>query len=445
MASNKTPEAPATAARPSHHANARGTLFKNPWPSAQPPTWTELATGGFPLAWAHSHLKSHPHARDVRVVKPDWGRPSAEASAASSPSGSEKGKGKEIIGTWLGHACAFVEMPWTGAGAGDSDETLKLLFDPIFSTRAGPTQYTGPARLTPSPCQVDDLPGCDAVFISHNHYDHLDLSTIQAITKSFPTAHFFVPLGIKSWCVSSGVPEELVEELDWWNDLDFDSKAFGRAEAGGSGEAGVRSAASKLRITCVPAQHNSGRGARDQGSTLWCGWVLEHLVTGEPGKGEIEGVRRVTRAGSVFFAGDTGYRRYSHSKEVCPAFEEIGRKFAPFDLSFIPIWRGGTLGFISWSGLRLSHEAVPSSYHGTPDDAVSIHLDVKSRNSIGIHFGTFIGAEAESLEAVIGLREACEEADVRDLDDGQEGPQGRMGVLDQGESLRVQVEELIVF
>lgn len=145
--------------RPSHHANASGTLFKNPWPSAQPPTWTELASGGFPLAWAHQHLRSHPHARAVKVVQPDWGR---------SDETKEKGKGREMIGTWLGHAAAFVEMPWTGRDAQGAPETLKLLFDPIFSTRAGPTQYTGPGRLTPSPCQVEDLPGCDAVFISHN-------------------------------------------------------------------------------------------------------------------------------------------------------------------------------------------------------------------------------------------------------------------------------------
>lgn len=197
-------------ARPSHHANASGTLFKNPWPSAQPPTWGELASSKFPLAWAHAHLHSHPLARAVKVVQPDWGR------GADGGKGKGKGKGREMVGTWLGHAAAFVEMPWMGEDAAGEPASLKLLFDPIFSQRAGPTQYTGPGRLTPSPCQVEDLPGCDAVFISHNQsvvsvrlshrprrltrvdsrsYDHLDLATIQSIFKRFPTAHFFVPLG----------------------------------------------------------------------------------------------------------------------------------------------------------------------------------------------------------------------------------------------------------
>ncbi|KAK4705420.1 N-acyl-phosphatidylethanolamine-hydrolyzing phospholipase D, partial [Phenoliferia sp. Uapishka_3] len=445
-------------ARPSHHANDTRSSFKNPWPSAQPPSWSELAQGGFPLAWAHPNLRAHPHARDVKIVKPDWGRDSDSAD----PVREGKGKGKDIIGTWLGHACAFVEMPWTGKAADGNEETVKLLFDPIFSSRAGPTQFTGPSRITPAPCQVGDLPGCDAVFISHNHYDHLDLSTIQTLLKVFPSTHFFVPLGLKSWFTSIGVPEAQVDELDWWAEVDLTSKDFGKVAPDAVPE--TRSAISKLRITCVPAQHNSGRGARDQGSTLWCGWVLEHLVTSEPGKGEIAAMKRVTRMGSLFFAGtvtlaigDTAIVRKSVPPSkvrnllllvwivLLTSRAEIGAKFGPFDLSFIPIWRGGTLGFISWTGLRLSHETVPSNYHGTPSDAVSIHLDVKSKNSIGIHFGTFIGAEAESLEAVIGLKEACEDAGLRDLDDGGEGPHGRMGVLDQGKSWRVKVEELIVF
>jgi N-acyl-phosphatidylethanolamine-hydrolysing phospholipase D len=82
------------------------------------------------------------------------------------------------LGTWLGHASAFVEMPLSRAGGAGSDRegdsgqretrTAKLLFDPIFSGRAGPTAYTGPARIRASPCEVEDLPGCDCVFISHN-------------------------------------------------------------------------------------------------------------------------------------------------------------------------------------------------------------------------------------------------------------------------------------
>lgn len=162
---------------------------------------------------------------------------------------------------------------------------------------------------------------------------------------------------------------------------------------------------------------------------------------------------------------------------------EIGQKFGPFDLSFIPIWRGGTLGFISWSGLRVrlclwaplsesltcvcyssptnqfhrrSTARRPTPYQSTwmsraetrsvrlYSISILVHL-LFTFYCPGIHFGTFVGAETESLEAVIELQEACEEAEVRDLEDGLEVTQGRMGVLDQGQSWRVKVEELIVF
>jgi N-acyl-phosphatidylethanolamine-hydrolysing phospholipase D len=116
--------------------------------------------------------------------------------------------------------------------------------------------------------------------------------------------------------------------------------------------------------------------------------------------------------------------------------------------------------------LQLSHENIPSALHGSPTDAVSIHLDVKSRNTVGmslppslpfsyfgysrpshagIHFGTFIGAEAESLEAVIELQEACEAAGVGSLDDaGVEREKGRMGVIDIGETIVVEIADLVI-
>jgi len=83
--------------------------------------------------------------KDVKVVKPDWG---AAALAKSKIS-----KEKSIIGTYLGHAGVLTEMFLEGG------ESFYAVYDPIFSERAGPTQYTGPQRLRPPPCQVTDLPG----------------------------------------------------------------------------------------------------------------------------------------------------------------------------------------------------------------------------------------------------------------------------------------------
>lgn len=421
--------------RPSHHANDAGTAFKNPWPSADNPTWWELVREPFPLGWASSlsELRANAKAREVEVVRPDWGK-KALAELGREVLADERW----VVGTWLGHASALVEMPLEGtqgtATAGGPERVKKrlwMLFDPIFSVRAGPTQWTGPRRFRESPCQVADLPGCDVVFISHNHYDHMDLSSIQALLKRFPCARYCVPLGNRRWFVETGVPAELVMELDWWNERELRPEDFGHRLSHKAAQMETR-----VRMTCVPAQHASGRAGVDAGSTLWCGWVVEQLVT-TTAPDQI--VSKASRKGAVYHGGDTGYRRSAKSDVLCPAFEEIGKKLGPFDLSFIPIWRGGSLGFISYLGLRLSHHDVPSTLHGSPTDAVSIHRDVKSRNTVGIHFGTFVGSENEIYEAIIEFGEASDEHGVRSLEDPEDGEYGRAGTLDIGASLAVEI------
>ncbi|KIX06335.1 uncharacterized protein Z518_04311 [Rhinocladiella mackenziei CBS 650.93] len=407
-----------TPSRPTHHANNNGTRFINCWPSAGVPTWAELLRASLPFGRYELDLHKHRRARDVKVIQPDRG--------VAGLKNRNLDKANSIIGTWPGHAGAMVEVPSLQQA---EDKSLWLLFDPIFSMRAGPSPYSGVTRMKKSPCQVDDIPGCDAVFISHNHYDHLDWPTIQAISKKFPNTKYFVPLGNKHWMSSSGLPDKQIYELDWWNDrelrsLDFDQRASDTSEM-----------ESIMKITCVPAQHNSGRGIIDQGSTLWCGWVAERFLCSRDESAE----SKVTRRGAIYHAGDTGYRRITKSEVVCPAFNEIGERFGPFDLSFVPIWRGGSLGFISYLGLRLSHDDIPSAFHGSPTDAVAIHRDVKSKNTVGIHFGTFIGSENESHEAVIEFGQACDLQGVGSLNDEKKNEKGRAGTLDIGESLAIEI------
>ena len=406
--------------RPAHHADYAGTAFKNPWPSAAPLTWTEIAQNAFPLGRYSAMLHSHDKAREVQVVTPDWGTKSLESKQLE--------KGKAIIGTWLGHAGALVELPLENTDVDGAKKSAWLLFDPIFSSTAGPTQFTGPTRMKNSPCQVADLPGCDAVFISHNHYDHLDLGSIKAILKRFPKARYFVPLGNKAWLLATGVAPDLVFELDWWCNRECSPVDLGMQVSETTPDEVM------LRFTCVPAQHNSGRTVVDQGSSLWCGWVVEQRLLS---KDESSG-SKARRKGAIYHAGDTGYRKTARSKEVCPAFKEIGERLGPFDLSFVPIWRGGSLGFISYLGIRLSHEDVPSTFHGTPKDAVAIHSDVRSRNTIGVHFATFVGSDNESYEAMIEFGEACDEHGVGALD--AVGQNGRAGTIDIGGSLAVEIE-----
>lgn len=414
---------PSSKDRPSHWANSTGTAFKNPWPSANPPTWSETFELSFPFS-LYPTLHKHSHARPIEVVEPDWGEASLKAQTI------DKGMKDCVIGTWLGHAGALVEFLPIVSSAGEKEGSVYLLFDPIFSERAGPTAYTGPSRFKKSPCQIADLPGCNAVFISHNHYDHLDLATVTAVTKKFPGTTWFVPLGNKKWLTSTGVDARQVQEMDWWdsNEGSFAHGAFKTLSEG------VMSGTT-FKISCTPAQHNSGRSGLDGGSTLWSGWAIERFTR------STDGSSSSIRKGAVYHTGDTGYRRTTKSSVICPAFQEVGKIFGGFDLSFVPIWRGGSLGFISHMGLRLSHHDIPSALHCSPADAVEIHKDVKSKNTIGVHFGTFIGSENESYDAMIEFCEASDKAGIVRLVGDEVGKNGRTGTLDLGGSFAVVVGE----
>lgn len=271
--------------------------------------------------------------------------------------------------------------------------------------------------------------GCDVVMISHNHYDHLDLATIEALIKKFPNAVYFVPLGNRRWLLSSGVKAAKIHELDWWQNLELCVQDFGHEGLPSTGQDII------LRFTCVPAQHNSGRGTLDQGTTLWCGWITEQLLVSKDEAIESNSARK----GAIYHAGDTGYRRIATSAEVCPVFKDIGKKFGPLDMSFIPIWRGGTLGFISNIGLRLSHNDIPTTFHTSPLDAIDIHKDVQSRNTVAVHFGTFIGSQNESLEAIMEFEEARDKRDVLALDAPASDDGDRAGCVDIGASFAVKL------
>lgn len=135
------------------------------------------------------------------------------------------------------------------------------------------------------------------------------------------------------------------------------------------------------------------------------------------------------------------------------------------DFSAIPIWRGGTLNFVSYMGVRVSErrlpilavysvnslnhtavlqlhpEALTLATHATPEDAVSIHSDVLSRSSLAIHYATFAGSEDEATYPIALLEEACKKADIdvsMNEDDG-------FGVCDVGETLVIPVRPDVVY
>jgi L-ascorbate metabolism protein UlaG (beta-lactamase superfamily) len=177
--------------------------------------------------------------------------------------------------TWLGHSSVLLEI-----------DGARVLADPVWGERVSPSPVLGPRRLHPAPVPLAALPPVDAVVISHDHYDHLDLPTVRALLH-LSAAPFVVPLGIGHHLRRWGVPGDRVVELDWNS-----STTIG-----------------DLRLTCTEARHFSGRSLR-RNTTLWSSWA----VAGP--------------ARRVFFGGDTGYT---------PAFADIGRAYGPFDLTLLPI------------------------------------------------------------------------------------------------------------
>jgi N-acyl-phosphatidylethanolamine-hydrolysing phospholipase D len=163
---------------------------------------------------------------------------------------------------------------------------LRVLFDPVFEDCCAPINIKSLKRFTPPPCEIEDMPFVDAVVISHNHYDHLSYPTILRIAKKFPEAHFFAPLGNKTWFEKCGITN--VTELDWWESRNVKLEAnkpgspregseTGKAvSVSSAGTAGADKASSiTATIGALPCQHISARTPFDKCKSLWASWSVE--------------------------------------------------------------------------------------------------------------------------------------------------------------------------
>ncbi|ORX36694.1 beta-lactamase superfamily domain-domain-containing protein [Kockovaella imperatae] len=341
------------------------------------------------------HWKDPP----IEVIEPDW-REYGDQSETGDV-------------TWLGHASVLVRIPWKRDGEKQRAGACGVLFDPIFSYRCSPSQYVGPARYLPPPCTVADLPPIHICCISHDHYDHLDYYTIMDLWKYHQaTIHFFVPMGLKGWFTASTIPEDRVTELDWYHEtlLNFPYPSSGQDEGtvsddDGDDEGPSYSAPAKvdpeaaltLKIAFTPAQHRSGRGILDHMTTLWGSWCIGVVDADDALKATDLGMKG-WKGWRMFFGGDTGYR-YATAPEddeeaVCPAFQEIASLYSPFDFCMLPLSTGSSLPFLrTVLSLSLDQYTLTSSQHCSPGDALEIHRIMKSRRSLGIHWGTFCDAD----------------------------------------------------
>lgn len=198
---------------------------------------------------------------------------------------------------WFGHSTVLLNI-----------EGNIVLTDPVFSKNPSPVHVGNKAFDFVMTTEAEDLPDIDAVILSHDHYDHLDMETIQKLRDK--TKLFLVPLGVAAHLIRWGIPEDRIVELDWWQNHTLNGK---------------------IRFTAAPARHFSGRGLTDRDETLWCSWVVQ------------TGGRR------VFFSGDSGYGKH---------FKQIGEKFGPFDLAMMECGQYGN----DWPLIHMKPEETLAAF-----------------------------------------------------------------------------------
>ena len=203
---------------------------------------------------------------------------------------------------------------------------INYLTDPHLTQYPFYYEFGVEPRYTQPALGFEEMPEIDFVVISHNHYDSLDHRTVDMFGDR---VLWYVPLGLKAWFIDRGISPERVIELDWWDSHRFNER---------------------VEVTLTPAQHWSKRTPWDTNRTLWGGWAVS-----------IDGFKS-------YFVGDTGYNDVY--------FKQIGERLGPFDLAMIPIGAYAPRYFMS-----------PA--HIDPAQAIEIHLDVRAKQSIAIHWGTF--------------------------------------------------------
>ena len=215
-----------------------------------------------------------------------------------------------------------------------------IITDPVFSKNAGPLIF-GPKRFTEPALNLKEIPPVDIFLLTHNHYDHQDMMTIRRFP--FKNTKVMAPLKLGKYFKRNGYSD--VNEMDWYEEIIINEK---------------------MKITFLPAVHWSKRSLTDTNKTLWGNFLIEY-----DGK-------------KILFACDTG---------VGNVYKEIGEKYGPIDINIINI---GAYNFYPITPYK-----DKSSYHTSPEEALQISRDLKSKKVIGMHWGTFV----LSLEPIMEPRD----------------------------------------
>ncbi|MGL1863169.1 MAG: MBL fold metallo-hydrolase [Pseudodesulfovibrio sp.] len=196
---------------------------------------------------------------------------------------------------WFGHSSLLMRMA-----------EKNILIDPMFSKNASPIPFTV-ARYQAPVLDLTQLPEIDYIVISHDHYDHLDMKTVQYFSDK--QTQFIVPIGIGSYLRGWGIPADRITELDWWQTAQRKN----------------------IEFVCTPARHFSGRSFAKKNPTLWASWVIKDTKQ------------------TIYYSGDSGYAGH---------FKEIGEKYGPFDLAILENGQYNN----RWRAVHLMPEEAAQAY-----------------------------------------------------------------------------------
>jgi L-ascorbate metabolism protein UlaG (beta-lactamase superfamily) len=242
----------------------------------------------------------------------------------------EKFKDDDYI-AWIGHATYLIKLG-----------SMTIITDPVFSKNAGPLIF-GPKRFTEPALKLNEIPKTDIFLLTHNHYDHQDMSTIRNFP--FKDAKVLVPLKLGKYFKNY----KDVNEMDWYEEIKINDH---------------------LKITFLPAVHWSKRSLTDTNKTLWGNFLIKYKDI------------------KILFACDTGYGNI---------YKEIGEKYGPIDITMINI---GAYDF------RPMFDK--SIYHTTPEEALNVAQDLRSKKVLGMHWGTFVLSLEPIMEPPIRFKENAE-------------------------------------
>ena len=193
---------------------------------------------------------------------------------------------------WFGHSSYFMQL-----------DGKTILVDPVLSGSASPVKFTTRSFKGSDVYSADDIPDIDFLFISHDHWDHLDYDTIIRLKSKIKK--IITGLGVGEHLEHWGFEKDRIVEKDWNEEINL-------------GEGFI--------VNTAPARHFSGRSLK-RNTSLWMSYVLR------------------TPSMKIFLGGDSGYDQH---------FREVGNEFGPFDLAILENGQYGK----NWKYIHMMPEEV---------------------------------------------------------------------------------------